>query len=515
MESIKTNKNYLSTPSKGFDIKTSIWKRFGFITLIFTLLCPVILKSQDTTIRTLTLDDAIAIAREQSPDALTAKHRFRVSYWQFKTYRASYLPSLVLSGYIPDFNKSIQTYPSDEGTQFYYKSENWLSAGLSLRQKIGPTGGTLSLNTDLNRIDYLIDDSSSFSSNILNVTYSQPLFQFNEYKWERKLEPIRYTEAKKKYLEEMEDVALTTSNHFFNLLEAQIRIKIAEINEANYDTLYKIAQGRYNLGKIAENELLQLELQYLRASAALEEAGLEIENQLFQFKSYLRIKDDRHIQLISPSDITPFFVNSLKALEEARENSSTALAFDRRLLEAESEVDRARLDDRFDASLYAVYGVSNSTQYFKDLNVDPSDNQQVRLGITFPILDWGVARGKIKMAESNQEIVKTSVEQEQLDFDQDIFLKVARFNMQYNQVKIAAKSDTVAQKGYDITKARYLIGKISITDLNIAQTEADNSKQSYYNALGSYWRYYYELRKMTLFDFKNNKPIMVDFDKLL
>ena len=53
--------------------------------------------------------------------------------------------------------------------------------------------------------------------------------------------------------------------------------------------------------------------------------------------------------------------------------------------------------------------------------------------------------------------------------------------MQYDQVIIAAKSDTVGQKRYDITKARYMIGKISITDLNIAQTEADNSKKSYFN----------------------------------
>lgn len=510
----KLKYNTISTRKKGINMNISIWKKFSYLILTLTILLPVLLRSQDTT-RILALDDAIAIARQQSPDALTAKHRFRVSYWQFKSYRASYLPSIVLSGYVPDFNKSIQSIPTTEGTEFYEKSENWLYAGLSIKQKIGPTGGILSLNTDLGRLDNFIKDSSSYASNLLNITYQQPLFQYNEYKWERKLEPIKYTEAKKKYLEEMEDVALTTANYFFNLLEAQIRIKIAEINEANYDTLFKIAQGRYNLGKIAENELLQLELQYLRASAALEEAGLEIENQLFQFKSYLRIKDGRDIQLLSPSDITPFFVNAIKALEEARENSSTALSFDRRLMEAKSEVDRARLDERFDASLYAVYGLSNSTQSFQGLNVNPSDNQQVKLGITLPILDWGVARGKIKMAQSNQEIVRTSVEQEQLDFNQEIYLKVARFNLQYNQVLIAAKSDTVAQKGYDITKARYLIGKISITDLNIAQAEADNSKQGYYNALGSYWRYFYELRKMTLYDFKTKMPIMVDFDELL
>ena len=146
---------------------------------------------------------------------------------------------------------------------------------------------------------------------------------------------------------------------------------------------------------------------------------------------------------------------------------------------------------------------------------NPLDQQQLQVGITLPILDWGVARGRIKIAESNQEIVKTAIEQEQIDFDQEVFLLVARFNMQYQQVVIAAKSDTVAQKGYDITKARYLIGKISITDLNIAQREADQSKSNYVNALWTYWSNYYQLRRLTLYDFKLDLPIEVDHSELL
>jgi outer membrane protein TolC len=326
---------------------------------------------------------------------------------------------------------------------------------------------------------------------------------------------MRYEEAKKTYLEDMENVSIAASNYFFNLLLAQISEKIAQINLANYDTLYKIAQGRYNLGKIAENDLLQLELQFLRASSSLEDAKLDVENRMFRFKSYLRIKDDIPVVLIPPADIKPFMVPFAKAIEEARANRSAALAFNRREIEAERDVNQAKMDGRFDAELYAVYGLTQSSIELDDVYKNPVDQQQLQLGITLPILDWGVARGRIKIAESNQEIVKTAIEQEQIDFDQEIFLLVARFNMQYDQVVIAAKSDTVAQKGYDITKARYLIGKISITDLNIAQREADQSKSNYINALWTYWSNYYQLRRLTLFDFKTNQPIEVDHEELL
>jgi len=462
----------------------------------------------------LTLYETIQIANKQSPDALLAKHGFRASYWQHRSYKASYLPAMVLQGYFPDFNRTIDKYYTSEGSEFYYRSESSIYAGLSVNQKIGFTGGTVSLNSNLTQLSNFIQDSVSYRSDFFNITYQQPIFQYNPYKWERKIEPLKYTEAKKKYLEEMEEVSLTATNHFFNLLLAQIREKIAIINAANYDTLYKIAIGRFNLGKIAENDLLQLELQYLRASAEVDDTKLEVDNQMFNFKSYLRITDETKITLISPSYIDPFLVNAVTALEKARENSSEAISFSRRLIEAKSEVAKAKMDGRFDAELFAVFGFTNDGEFIKDLK-NPVDNQQVRLGITMPIFDWGVARGNIKIAQSNQEIVRTTVEQEQIDFDQEIFLKVARFNMQYNQVLIAAKSDTVAQKGYDITKERYLIGKISITDLNIAQKEADNSKSNYYSALWTYWRSYYEIRRLTLFDFEMNLPIMVDYKNLL
>ncbi len=478
--------------------------------------------AQDVT-RQLSLEDVIKLAKQQSPDALLAKHEFRVKYWQYKSFKASYLPSLVLRGYVPSYNKSINKYQEKEGDVFRLTNINNVSAGLTLNQKIGLTGGDISLNSNLAMLNNFLPETDTtaaftateYTTTLINVELRQPLVRYNPYKWERRIEPMLYNEAKKIYLEAMEEVSTTATNHFFNLLIAQIEERIATINEANYDTLFKIAQGRYELGRIAENELLQLELQYLTAGADVKNAELQFKDQVFKFKSFLRIQDDVSIELIEPSNFTPFKVNPAKALQEARYNSSEALSFNRQLVQAESLVAEAKYDGRFDAELYAVYGLSNFESNFQALTNRPQDVQTVELGITVPILDWGVAKGRLKMAESNQEIVRTNVEQQQIDFDQKVFLLVAQFNMQYDQLIIAAKSDTVGQKRYDITKARYLIGKISITDLNIAQTEADNSKKSYFNTLWRYWRYYYDIRRTTLYDFERDMPIMVDYKDLL
>jgi outer membrane protein TolC len=86
--------------------------------------------------------------------------------------------------------------------------------------------------------------------------------------------------------------------------------------------------------------------------------------------------------------------------------------------------------------------------------------------------------------------------------------------MQQRQLMIAAKSDTVAQKGYEISKQRYLIGKIDIIDLTTAQINGDNSKISYARSLQDYWINYFQIRKLTLFDFMKKEEINIDFEKL-
>ena len=196
----------------------------------------------------------------------------------------------------------------------------------------------------------------------------------------------------------------------------------------------------------------------------------------------------------------------MNAVQQAVHNTSTALDFQRRLLEAARDVNKAKTEGRFDANLTAVFGLTQSGDNIPDAYYKPLDQQQVGLQFTVPIVDWGVARGKIKMAQSQQEIVKNSVEQELVDFQRNIYLKVVQFNMQERQLMIAAKSDTVASKSYDVTKGRYLIGKInSILDLNNAQIETDNAQKNYYNALQTYWQSFYEIRKLTLFDFRKNE----------
>jgi outer membrane protein TolC len=468
---------------------------------------------------TFSLQDAIRIAQQQSPDALMAKHRYRSSYWQFRTYRATYLPGLKFDATIPNLNRSIEAITMPDGSSDYVpRSLINYSASLSLNQKVGWTGGEVFLNTGIQQMTNFYTDTTTkqFLADMVSVGFRQPIFTYNEYKWDKKIEPLKYEEAQRTYLEDNEQVAITAINRFFNLLTAQIEKEISEKNYANYDTLYKIAKGRFNMGKIAENELLQLELNLLKAEASLEQSDLNYNNMLFLFKSYMRLKTDDEIRLIPPVVKNYFNVPLQRAVEEAKANTSSGLEFQRRLLQAQSDVNRAKMNGRFDAQLYASFGLTQTADFIEDVYKNPLDQERVTLGITLPILDWGRARGNIRMAESNHDLVVTAVEQDRIDFEQDIYLQVMQFGMQKKQLYIAAKSDTVAQKRYNVTYKRYMIGKVNdVLELNNAQIDTDNANMGYVRSLKNYWVNYYKIRKMTLYDFENQLPISVNFDGIL
>ncbi len=490
----------------------------GLIALGLMILTAGRINAQVDTVK-LTLEEVIEIASVQSPDALIAKHQFRTNYWQYRSFKAEYLPLIRVDATIPDISRQFRTIPVQNGPDiFQYNSLANYNLNLTVNQRIGFTGGSVFMRSGLQRLDNFYADSTltQWQSVPLIIGYSQPIFQFNEYRYDRKIEPLRYEKAKREYLEAKEQVKITATNHFFNLLLAQIEKEIALKNLYNYDTLYNIARGRFNLGKIAENDLLQLELNYLRAESSVDQADLNYENMLFKLKSYLRLKDDSRIELIPPNETYHFDVSAAKAIAEAKKNTSQAIDFEERLLEAESSVRRAKMDGRFDADVYLEYGLTQSAYQFDEVYTKPEDQQRLSLGLSMPIVDWGVAKGRIKRAESFQELEMTAVEQEVIDFEQNVFLEVMQFNMQKDQITIAAKADTVAQKRFDVTQKRYMIGKVNdVLELNNAQIDNDNAKKGYFQVLRSYWVNYYQLRRSTLYNFRNNQMLIFDIREIM
>ena len=463
----------------------------------------------------LTLDDVVRIAREQSPMAIMAKHRFRGSYWEYRTHVAKFRPSLTLDATLPDLTRSIDKITLDDGTDaFVSRSQADYSTELSLTQNIAPTGGSIFMNSTLERIRTynVAEGGTKYLSTPVSIGIRQPIKGANSFRWEKKIEPLKYETAKKTYIESLEQVNQRAVTYFFDLALAQVNIQIAQQNYSNNDTLYKISKGRYNIGTIAENELLQMELAFLNAGADLNSARVNLEMNKFQLRSFLGYNENVDLQLIIPDSIPDLDVNVSQALEEAHNNSPTMIDLQRQLLEADQSVAEAKAEKGLTADLFASYGLTQQSDKLSTAYQNNQDQERLRIGIALPIVDWGLGKGQYRMAQSNQEVVRTNVQQAKLDFDQQVMLQVMQFNLQDDQLRIAAKADTVAQKRYNVTKERFYIGKIDVLDLNIALGEKDAAKRGYLSAMQNYWSYFYNIRRLTLFDFERMVPLEQDFE---
>lgn len=463
------------------------------------------------------LEDVIKLAREQSPDAYLAVNRFRASYWQYKSYQANYLPSITFSGSAPEFSRGVESYLDKDGVH-YLESQSIKPTGeLGINQNIGVTGSSISLNSRLLQDHQLIPlDTFSFVSDpIISIGLRQPIVGYNAMKWERKIEPLFFEEAKKTYIEAMELVNLKAVSRFFDLAQAYINLRIAAMNFSNSDTLYKIAHGRYNIGTIAENDVLQMQLAYLNAKTELNRSEIDLQLQKARLRSFLGIIDKIDFELITPDSIPTLTVDYDKVMALAKENNPDVVAWQRRIIEAKRDVAQAKGNSGFNANLSASYGLSGNAHHLMDIYQNPKDYQNITVGLQLPLLDWGRGRGRIKVAKSNQELTNVQIQQEQIDFEQNIFLQVMQFNLQNDMVAIAAKADTIGQKRYEVTKQRFLIGKIDVLNLNDALKEKDSAQRGYINALRQYWNYFYSLRQLTLYDFVKKQSLSQEFDQLI
>ncbi|HAD96057.1 MAG TPA: TolC family protein, partial [Cryomorphaceae bacterium] len=264
---------------------------------LFGLACLSSVAQEQT--ESLSLKETIQRAKEKSPSYYRAVNQAENEYWNFRQFRASNMPQLRLNGTLPEYSKSIARVLQDDGTYAFPQSEQLLlDASLSLNQRVLLTGGNFSVSSSLQRTDiYNPVRRLDYFSVPVSLNYSQPMMLYNELKWNNRIQPIVYKESQRAFHEDMESISAEATELYFNALEASINWQIAMFNVSNNDTLYQISKGRYNLGKIAENDLLQIELNLLNARNSLRSANLNYEIATQDLKRYLGIPTDTDLKL--------------------------------------------------------------------------------------------------------------------------------------------------------------------------------------------------------------------------
>ena len=306
---------------------------------------------------------------------------------------------------------------------------------------------------------------------------------------------------------ELKDIAGQTEKYFFDLLLAQVNFHIAETNLDNTKKILLVANEKYNLGKISRNEILQLQLEQLKAEKSAGIAKRDMEIATLNLRSYTGLNDTEKIALALPAATINMQVQTDKVLSEAYANRSDAIGFVRRMAEARRDVSKAKGDNGLNATLTAQLGFSKSAKAIAKVYQSPKDQQQLQVTFTIPILDWGRSRSREKTAEANLLFTEYAVEQDKQIFTQEIVTQITLFDLMKQQLILTASADSIASEKYQIAKDRYVLGNLSITDLSIAFQENDQAKRDYISALRDFWGAYYQIRYLSLYDFETNQKI--------
>lgn len=465
----------------------------------------------------LTLRDAVSIAQQNSYDAQLAKLAFMSKYWVFRSFQADLRPSINLNGSIGNFDHSFVAVRNYDNGQVAYVNNNSLSNQLTLSvdQKIAATGGTISLQSYLYSLNQFTHDEITFNSQPLRISYTQPLRAFNSLKWDKKTAPIEYQIAQKNYISAMQQITIQVSRLFFNVLAAQSDYKQSVATVKDREQLLDMANKRLQLGTTTKSEVLQLELSLINARVAANNNKLALDDRLYQFFSYLRVTDYEHASLIPPSNVPDILLNVDDVLQKAIEKSSHSLEQKQQIIEAERTLAQAKAGRGLQLTLHGEVGFTQSANTFTKAYQHLNDNEIIGLTLSLPIFDWGVSKGRVRMAQAQLELAKAKNEQVHLDYVQELRRKVMLFNTQPSQCKDALRAQEIAEERYEITRKRFETGAVSVTDLNTAQQELESAKKQYIAILQTFWTDYYTLQKSTLYDWINLSDIHVDFDKMI
>lgn len=453
--------------------------------------------------RPLTLQQAIDLAQRQGLQARAAESSRDAARRRDRAFFGRRLPQLSLTGDVPVYNRAIiPVLQPDGSTEFKSQQQTNTSLNLQLSQRLPLTGGNFFVSSELSRLEVNGErELRNWSSTPLALGIRQDILRPNNFKWDGREQDLRAEAAERQYLEAREEVAIAVTQAFFDLYTARLDLENAARNAAVNDTLYTLNKGRFEVGKIGENDLLQSELALLRARNAVDGARLTYDRAMAAFRLAMNVGPDVPVDIAVTDEIPELVADTLVAVQQALRNRAQSLELELQDVQARRRINEARLNNGVGATLLATVGLNQTAGDVNAAYRDLLNQQRFSLALQMPIVQWGARSNDIQAARADQDRVAATgrIAREQLV--QEAHFAALQLSQSRRQLAISAKADTVAAKRFEVAYNRYVIGRIDMDNLYLAQNEKNQALAQYLQSLRGYWLAYYRLRRVTLYDF--------------
>ena len=447
-----------------------------------------------------------------SPDAIEARLHFENANYGYENFRKGFLPSVAFSLSPASFNHSYRTLQSPTDGSYAYIDDfsNNSSMGISVSQKVGITGGVINISSNLNMLNEFYDGRKSFSARPFSIGYSQKLFSgaTAEFKLTKSVEEKKNEKAAKDYCNRITDIQREAIRHFMDLVVVKVGMDIALKNEAVSDTLLQASTVKFENGRMAEHEYLQMKLQAVNDRYTAENYKKEYEICMRRLLDYFGITDNYDNYLVHiPEFDFPAMLDFYTVMEHAEKNNPFVLNQQIKRIEAERNIHNAKFQNRMTGNINFNLGTNQYAPVLPNAFKNLASQQSLTVGLQIPVFQWGINKNNYKIAQNNYELSKLDIERENMGFYNDVKEQVNNYNHNVNLMTIAESSFELSVMQYESSVSKFNLGKLSIYELGLSQKEVFSAMNRYYSTMKEVWDGYYSLRRLTLFDFVANREL--------
>jgi len=435
----------------------------------------------------LNIDDCILIALEKNNTLQNSKRDLLGSDSSLRSARAEFLPHTTISA-----NTTYST--SDvEGFHTRHLSEG---IGIDISQRV-PTGGRnagLSISTDYGKDRFkftpndVTEDYRQYNSNA-SIEFTHPLLQGagKEIGMSNlNLSKISNEQAKISYVLDKRDVIVRVISGYNNILSSKLQIKVSQSAVDDRKRLHQEALIRYNLGLVAESEVLRAEVQLLSEQTNLISVMQTYDEAVDSLLITLGLPLSEVIRVIenipSKKEIyapMPDLDNCIKsALQDKLEIKGAQLV----VKSAEIRYKVASNNTLPILDFFTSFSVSDVDREFKDSGglKNPYYDVGLDFSMPFPNIENREARYQAKLdldtAENNLEIITRNTIKD---------VKSAYRDLQTikEQIKIDEKNLEQARKSLELENGRFKFGLNTSNDVIVAQDALLRAESNYIRRL--------------------------------
>lgn len=451
-----------------------------------------------------TMEEAIAYAQMNSSEAqiiLKNQYRGKMNYF---LYLADRKPSLTFQSIPVEYYSDIVQRYSYTDNKVVYRTQRYgySTANLRLQQNVDFLGGYAYVDTDLKYYQTFGESSfPQFTSIPFRIGYTQNLLGYNGLKWQRRIEPLKYEVVSKTALADMESVAIQTIDLFFSVALLRKQCEQAKAELATCDTLCMTGQENYKLERITLLSLQELQIERARMQNTYREKCNELEVAEMRYRAFLNMNENERIGVDVSFDVPHIDISYPKALFFAKENSVDLLTARQQEIQCMQNVDLTYTQKIADVSFNASIGFNQISDNILGAYRKPLREQMFSLSVQVPICDNGKKKMNHSLARANLDAMRITAEEISQDIEINLKACISKHTLLQEIMQSSADNYQCSLEIYQETIDYYNSGKKRIEDVSRAIAKKEEALICYYDNLKSFWINYYNIRKMTLYDF--------------